>query len=117
MTVTCTTLAECEAHDGEQVEVVGTYKVWDPLPVRGPSSRRRSRWSVMFGSEEGPYLGAWGYGDHRRPLEEIERLADRSVRVVGTSSSRTMPPHPTDPPTAASVSGPCIHPVESIAPA
>jgi hypothetical protein len=109
-------LAECEAHDGEQVEVVGTYKVWDPLPVRGPQQPPAQQVVVMFGSEEGPYLGAWGHGDHRRPLEEIERLADRSVRVVGTFL-RTMPPHPTDPPTAASVSGPCIHPVESIAPA
>jgi hypothetical protein len=33
--------------------------------------------------------------------------------VIGTFLSE-MPPHPTDPPHAASVGGPCLHPVETI---
>ncbi len=115
MIPTCATLAECDAHDDKRIEVVGTYVVWDPLPFRAPSQPPAQQVVIMFGSEEGPYLGAWGHDGHLRPLEEIARLADHRVRVIGTFH-RTMPPHPTDPPMAASVSGPCIHPVESVIP-
>jgi hypothetical protein len=68
---------------------------------------------IMFASEDGPFLGAWGYADHFRSLAEIERFRGTPVRVTGTFL-RSMPPHPTDPPEAASMAGPCLHPVESI---
>lgn len=51
-----------------------------------------------------------------RPLDEIARYDGQRVRVTGTFL-REMPPHPTNPPEAAALGGPCIHPVESIEPA
>ncbi|GAB2687115.1 hypothetical protein [Thalassiella azotivora] len=113
MTATCTSMAECAAHDGETVEVVGTYRVWDPLPFRAASQPPAQQVVIELDGEEGPYLGAWGYDDHFRPLDEIARLDGRRVRVAGTFLS-AMPPHPSDPPEAASMAGPCIHPVESV---
>jgi len=113
----CTTLGECEAHDGQRVVVVGTYRVWDPLPDRArnhPPARQ-----VVIELEDGdggPFLGAWGHDGHKRPLDEIEQRQGTVVHVTGTFL-RAMPPHPTDPPEAVSLAGPCIHPVESVAPA
>jgi hypothetical protein len=112
----CVSLAECRAHDGERVEVVGTYTVWDPLPYRTDDMRPARQ--VMIAIEpdgHGPYLGAWGRPGHFREPAEIADLAGRRVRVTGTFHAR-MPPHPTDPPDAASLGGPCIHPVEGVLP-
>jgi hypothetical protein len=50
---------------------------------------------------------------HMRPLDEIGRYDRKKVRVTG-KFLREMPPHPTDPPEAASLAGACIHPVEDI---
>jgi hypothetical protein len=110
--VTCTTLAECKQHDGKRVHVVALYSVWDPLPVRAKDHPPAQQVMLMFGAEqEGPFLGAWGHDGHMRPLDEIARHAGKKVRVTGKFLS-VMPSHPTDPPEAASISGPCIHPVE-----
>ena len=109
----CTTMAECTAHDGERVQVVGTYTVWDPMPDRPENLPQPQQVMIKFASEDGPFLGAWGYADHFRSLAEIERFRGTPVRVTGTFL-RSMPPHPTDPPEAASMAGPCLHPVESI---
>jgi hypothetical protein len=113
----CASLAECRAHDGERVEVVGTYTVWDPMPDR-PDDLDPPRQVIIAVEPDGggPYLGAWGRPGHHRELAEIASLGGRKVRVVGTFHA-DMPPHPTDPPEAASLGGPCIHPVESIRPA
>lgn len=111
---TCTTLADCLLHDGERVNVVAVYSVWDPLPVRAANHPPAQQVMLMFGPDkEGPFLGAWGHDGHMRALDEIARYKNRKVRVTG-KFSRQMPPHPTDPPEAASLNGPCIHPVESI---
>jgi hypothetical protein len=111
---TCTTLAECNAHDGERVHVVAVYTVWDPLPMRAENHPPAQQVMLVFGSEEeGPFLGAWGRDEHLRPLDEIARYNGKKVRATGTFL-RKMPPHPTDPPEAASLGGSCIHPVESI---
>jgi hypothetical protein len=114
---TCTSLAECKTHEGQRVHVVGTYAVWDPLPTRARNHPPAQQVVLQFGpDEDGPYLGAWGHDGHLRPLDEIARYRGKQVRVTGTFRS-SMPPHPTDPPEAASVDGPCIYPVEQIAPA
>jgi hypothetical protein len=113
----CTTLAECLAHDGARVTVVGVYTVWDPLPFRADNMAPAQQVILALdGDEDGPYLGAWGRPEHLRELAEIARLAGRRVRVTGTFHA-TMPPHPTDPPQAASLAGPCVDPVESVTPA
>jgi hypothetical protein len=114
---TCTTLDRCRAHDGERVEVVGTYTVWDPFPDR-PDDLEPARQVIIAlePDEDGPYLGAWGRPGHLREPAEIARLAGRKVKVIGTFHG-TMPPHPTDPPEAASLGGPCLDPVESVVPA
>jgi len=112
---TCTTLAECNAHHGERVHVVGVYTVWDPLPERARNHPPAQQVMLMFGSrDEGPYLEAWGHEGHLRPLDEIARYSGKKVRVTGRFL-REMPPHPTDPPEATSLGGPCIHPIETIA--
>jgi hypothetical protein len=112
----CTTEAELRAHDGERVQVVGTYTVWDPRPLR-PAGRRPARQVIITldGVDGGPYLGAWGHEAHFRDLDEIAALDGRRVRAIGTFHTR-MPPHPTDPPEAASIDGPCLHPLESVEP-
>lgn len=110
----CMTMAGCSAHDGERVQVVAVYKVWDPLPQRARNQSPARQVMLVFGTEEeGPFLGAWGQEGHMRPLDEIARYNGKKVRVTG-KFLREMPPHPTDPPEAASLSGPCIHPVESV---
>ncbi len=112
---TCATLAECSAHDGERVHVVGVYAVWDPLPNRARDHPPSRQVMLRFESgEDGPYLEAWGHAGHLRPLDEIARHRGRKVRVTGTFL-REMPAHPSDPPEAASLAGPCIHPIEAIA--
>jgi len=111
----CTTLSECNAHDGERVHVVGVYTVWDPLPQRARDHPPAQQVMLIFRSgEDGPYLEAWGHEGHLRPLEEIARYEAKNVRITGTFLRR-MPSHPTDPPEAASLDGPCIHPIEAIA--
>lgn len=110
----CMTLTDCLSHDGERVNVVAIYTVWDPLPDRAANHPPAQQVMLMFGPDkEGPFLEAWGNKGHLRPLDEIARYNGKKVRVTGRFS-RLMPPHPTDPPEAASLSGPCIHPVESI---
>lgn len=111
---TCATLAACLSHDGERVTVVAIYTVWDPLPDRAANHPPAQQVMLMFGPDkEGPFLEAWGYKGHMRSLDEIARYKGKKVRATGTFL-RQMPPHPTDPPEAASLNGPCIHPVDSI---
>jgi hypothetical protein len=111
---TCTTLAECKQHEGQRVQIVGEYAVWDPLPMRAKDQPPARQVLVKFGDAEGPYLGAWGENDHMRPLDEIARLGGKRIRVVGTFRS-AMPRQASADPRAASVDGPCVHPIESIA--
>jgi hypothetical protein len=113
----CTSLAQCTAHDGERVEVVGVYTVWDPMPVRHAGMDPAQQVVLVFdGGEEGPYLGAWGHPGHLRDLAEIAALGGRRVRATGTFRA-TMPPHPSDPPQATALAGPCLHPIEAVTPA
>ena len=110
----CSTLAECKAHDGERVRVVGEYAVWDPLPSRARTDPPAQQVILKLADgKDGPFLGAWGHDDHTRPLDEIAQLRGKRVQVTGTFRSK-MPPHPTDPPYATSLTGPCIHPIERV---
>jgi hypothetical protein len=113
---TCATMDECIAHDGERVEVVATYTVWDPLPVRARNHPPAQQVMLKFGTEDGPFLEPWGHEGHMRPLDEISRFQGKKVRIVGTFR-REMPPHPTDPPEAASLGGACVQDIESVRPA
>lgn len=108
----CSSMADCRARDGERVHVIAVYSVWDPMPMR-PDDHAPSQLVVLkFGAEEGPYLGAWGR-DHARALDEISRFNGRKVRVTGRFHAK-MPPHPSASPDMATLSGPCVHPVEQI---
>lgn len=109
-------MADCLAHEAERVEVAGTYTVWDPLPMRAdnhpPSQYVRL---TLAGGEDGPFLGAWGERDLLRPLDEIERFQGQRVRITGTfrlHMRQLSGGHPDE----AALDGPCIHPVEAIAP-
>jgi hypothetical protein len=110
----CRSMADCDLHDRQRVQVLAVYQVWDPLPDRAQNQAPAQQVMLVFANgEEGPFLEAWGYEGHQRPVSEISRYRGQQVRVTGTFL-RQMPPHPTDPPEAASLSGPCLHPVEKI---
>ena len=111
---TCTSLGDCQSHDGERVHVIAVYTVWDPLPDRAVNQAPARQVMLMFDGKDGPFLEAWGNPGHMRSLDEIARYRGKKVRVTGTFL-RKMPPNPKDPPHAASLDGPCIHPVENIA--
>jgi hypothetical protein len=110
---TCSTRAECAAHDGQRVAVVGVYTVWDPLPSRKLDQAPARQVQLMLGAEEGPFLEPWGSEQHLRPLDEISRFEGKKVRVVGTFR-REMPRHPSDPPQATSLGGSCIQSIERL---
>jgi hypothetical protein len=109
---TCTTLAECKAHEGKRVTVVGIYTLFNVMPAR-PLDKETAPVRIVFGDEIGPYLGAYWHPDARRAQSETTRLEGKRVRVTGTFLS-AMPPNPD--PRAASLGGPCLHPVESVDP-
>lgn len=101
----CTTYTECEAHDRQRVEVVGTYRVWAPRPGRSAEDpRSRQVRIVLDGGTGGPFLEAGSDPRHRRAPEEIARFRDRRVRVIGTFW-RQMPQE--GPPEAAQLGGSC----------
>ena len=108
----CTTYAECETHDRQRVEVVGTYRVWAPRPGRSADDPRSRQVRIeLDGSSGGPFLEAGTDPRHLRSHDEIARFRDRRVRVVGTFL-RQMPQ--TKPPEEAQLGGSCISDVESI---
>jgi hypothetical protein len=109
-------MADCRAHADERVEVIGTYSVWDPLPMRADNHppAQYVRLTLADG-QEGPFLGAWGHSDLLRPLDEIARFQGQRVRITGTFSlqmEQSASRHPDE----AALDGPCIHPVDAIAP-
>ena len=112
--IQCATLAECGRQDGECVEILGTYTVWDPLPYRAKDHPPAQQVQIILASgEPGPYLGAWGSTEHDRPLDEIRRFSGHRVLVTGRFLS-AMPKHPEDLPQATRLDGACIHPVNDI---
>jgi hypothetical protein len=107
---TCTTLAECRAHEGERVEVVGVYTVIDVSPGRKRNSDPRAV-RLMLDTEPGPFLEPyWSPGAARSP-QEIARYQGKVVRVLGTFLGE-QPPNPD--PRAASLGGPCLEEIEEI---
>jgi hypothetical protein len=112
----CHSLNDCLQHDGKRIQVTGMYRVWDPLPKRAIDHPPARQVMLIFSdNESGLYLGAWGYPDHFRDLEEIARFDGRRVSVTGTFL-REMPASPRASEDAAALSGPCLHPVGAIDP-
>jgi hypothetical protein len=107
---TCATLAECKAHDGRRVHVVGVYTIYNVMPAR-PLDKETAPVRIAFGDEMGPFLGAYWHQDGSRPQAEKAQLEGKRVRVTGTFLNN-MPPNPN--PRAASLAGPCIHPIDSV---
>lgn len=108
----CTTYAECDAHDRERVEIVGTYRVWAPRPGRTAEDPRSRQVRITFdASAAGPFLEAGSDPRHLRSHEEIAKFRDRRVRVVGRFV-RQMPQEAK--PEAAQLAGSCISDVESL---
>jgi hypothetical protein len=110
---TCSTRAECDANDGKRVQVVGVYTVFDPLPKRKRDHPPARHVKLVLGGEDGPFLEPYWHDGAERPADEIARYEGKKVRVVG-KFMRDMPPRPGDPPHAAAMGGPCLHPVESV---
>jgi hypothetical protein len=109
----CATYAECETHDHQRVEVVGTYRIWAPRPGRSADDARSRQVRIaLAGGEGGPFLEAGSDPRHQRAPEEIAKFRDKRVRVVGTFL-RQMPQ--VKPPEMAQLGGSCITDVESIA--
>jgi hypothetical protein len=112
---TCTSFAECVAHDGQRVHVIGVYTEFHVLPpkARGgePGPIR-----IMFGDEKGPFLEPYWHAGALRPPDERARYLGKRVQVTGTFH-KIQPTDPANPPEAAALGDPCIHPVEAVAPA
>ena len=112
--VTCTRISECLRHEGERIAAVGVYTVHDPYPGRKVDAELPLLAHLaMKDSEDGPFLEAFWSPAAARSDEERERLAGRTVRVVGTFHA-DQPPQPGSTGKEAAFGGPCIHPVESV---
>jgi hypothetical protein len=107
----CTTRTECAARDGARVTVVGVYRASpDPEAVVASDAPRAARLELEDGL--GPFLEPYWSEHAVRSPAEIDRYLGRRVRVVGTYHGE-MPKHPTDPPYASAMGGPCVE-VESL---
>ena len=108
----CRTLAECRAHDGQRVEVVGVYALHDYRPVKKKGDDSPLPAFVQLGDQRGPYLEPFWHQAARRSQDEISRYQGKTVAVVGVFHGQ----QPADPdnPDGAAMGGSCLHPVESI---
>lgn len=108
----CTTYAECKVHDQQRVEVIGTYRVWSPLPGRSANDPRSRQVRIALdASGGGLFLEAGSHPRHLRSPDEIAKFRDRRVRVIGTFVHQ-MPQ--VKPPDEAQLGGSCISDIESI---
>jgi hypothetical protein len=112
---TCATLAECEAHDGERIEVVGVYTryAWGFGKTR--EHRGHVQVALLADGGQGPLLEAYWHDDAVRAAGEVARFEGQRVAVVGRFLART-PPRPGDPPHAAHLAIAAIVDIESITP-
>ncbi len=111
---TCASLDECAARDGKRVAVVGVYTPFSPMPNRKRDDDSPLPVRIVLGDGGGPLLAPYWHGDAVRPADEVARHAGKKVRVVGTFHRQSPPPPDPD---AATLGGPCIHPIEKIEPA
>jgi hypothetical protein len=111
---TCASLAECGARDGKRVSVVGVYTPFFPMPNRKRDDDSPLPVRIVLGDGKGPLLEPYWHKDAIRPADEAARHAGKKVRVIGTFHKESPPPPD---PEAATLGGPCIHPVEKIEPA
>jgi hypothetical protein len=107
---TCATLADCSAHDGQQVHVVGVYTLHNVMPSRKLDAATAPV-RIELSDGMGPYLAAYWHADAVRSPQEKASHVGKRVRVTGTFH-RTMPPAPD--PRMSQLGGPCIHPVVAI---
>lgn len=109
---TCTAIATCDAHDGQDVTVVGVYGLFPDQPgIDYTGVPRAVRITVDDGV--GPFLAPYWHKDAIRPADEVGRFQGKRVRVTGRYH-RVQPRNPDDPPHASAMGGPCVHPIESI---
>jgi len=109
---TCTTVATCDANDGQTVTVAGTYQLFPDQPgVDYTGVPRAVR--IALDDGPGPFLEPYWHKQAVRPAAEIARYLGKKVRVTGRYY-RVQPRNPDDPPHASAMGGPCLYPVESI---
>jgi hypothetical protein len=109
----CTSMAECAAHDGERVTVVGVYVLHEDRPRKAYDDESELPVRIMFGEEIGPYLEPSWHKGSQRPIDEIARCRDKAVRVTGVFHRKSPPP----PDLRSAYRGDaCLHPVEEVAP-
>lgn len=107
----CTTLTDCNAHDGARIAVIGVYRHYPDLPNVDYSEAPRAV-RIELADGVGPFLDPFWSKRAIRPQSEIDQHLGRRVRVIGIYHKR-MPRNPDDPPYASAMGGPCIEP-ESI---
>ena len=108
---TCASLAECGARDGKRIAVVGVYTPFSPMPNRKRDDDSPLPVRIVLGDGGGPLLAPYWHQDAVRPADEVARYAGKKVRVVGTFLGQSPPPPD---PEAATLGGPCLHPIEKI---
>jgi hypothetical protein len=106
-------MAACKAREGQRVQLVGVYTLYDPMSSRTRDMPPRQVTLRLLDDDIVPFLGAPGHDDQFRPLDEIARLGGKRVRVTGTFHMTT-PPDPDHNPKEAVLNPPYIHPIERI---
>jgi hypothetical protein len=112
---TCSTMPACNDRDGQRVQIVGVYTIYDPMSTRTKDMPPTSRQvEVRLAQDiDGPLLGAVDHDDRFRPLDEIARLAGKRVRVTGVFRLM-LPPEPDTDTRGGPFISPHIHPIERI---
>lgn len=110
----CTTLADCDARDGDRIAVIGVYRHDPDLPGFDYSAAPRAV-RIELDDGLGPFLEPFWSQRAIRPRAEIAQHLGKRVRVTGLYH-KDMPRNPDDPPYASAMGGPCIE-VEAIEPA
>jgi hypothetical protein len=109
---TCTTIAACNANDGNRITLVSVYGLFpDQAGVDYTGVPRAVRITLDDGI--GPFLEPYWHKDAVRPDGETSKYLGKRVRVTGRYY-RQQPRNPNDPPHASAMGGPCVHPVEAV---
>lgn len=109
-----TTIKELEQKDGQKVEIMGKYQLYNPYPNKKAAGGNVLVRIVMEGEEkDGPFLGAFWHEQSKRSAEEMKKYEGKQVRVRGIYHQK-QPPQPDAPDFAATFGGACIHPVDTV---
>lgn len=101
-----------ELTEGRTVAVIGVYRP-TPVDMRPPGEAPRTACVFLIGGGR-VLIGAYGTAESLRGEDELARLAEQRVRVVGTFRRTTPYPHAGPPPAMWVGGGPQVAGVTSL---